>query len=123
MKFNDREPIYTQIVREFKRQIVRGERSPGETIPSRRELAGLWRVNANTVQRAYKEMEDCGMIETERNFQSKITTDAHTLSQFRTELIEEAVRQFGEALAAIQVDKEEAVAVVANFYERGERHA
>ncbi|MDX5680049.1 GntR family transcriptional regulator, partial [Clostridioides difficile] len=66
-------PIYLQIVKYIKRQIVIGELKPGETIPSRREMALNLKVNLNTVQRAYKEMGDMNIINTFKNYQSSVT--------------------------------------------------
>ena len=46
---NDREPVYLQIIRYTKQKVVRGELNPGDTIPSRREMAQILKVNPNTV--------------------------------------------------------------------------
>ena len=67
---NDREPVYLQIIRYIKQQVVRGELNPGDTIPSRREMAQLLKVNPNTVQKSYKEMEEMGIINTIKSYQS-----------------------------------------------------
>ncbi|MGL4521381.1 MAG: GntR family transcriptional regulator [Bacilli bacterium] len=120
MLFNDREPIYLQIIRTFKRKIVNGDYKPGEPIPSRRELATLWKVNANTVQRAYKEMEESGVIQTDRNVPSVITLNKTVLDGIREELIREAVSQFVESLAHIAVPKNEALQLVEKYYDVGE---
>lgn len=67
ISFNSRDPVYSQVVRLFKEKIVTGVIQSGQTIPSRRELAALLKINPNTAQRAYKEMEDQGLIVTEGN--------------------------------------------------------
>ena len=69
---NDREPVYLQIIRYIKQQVVRRELNPGDTIPSRREMAQLLKVNPNTVQKSYKEMEEMGIINTIKSYQSSI---------------------------------------------------
>ena len=61
---NDKEPVYLQIIKYFKQQIVIGEFKPGDIIPSRREMAVNIKVNPNTVQKSYKEMEEMGIINT-----------------------------------------------------------
>ncbi|MDU5021188.1 MAG: GntR family transcriptional regulator [Clostridiales bacterium] len=76
---NDKEPVYIQIIRYIKQQIVRGDLQPGDSIPSRREMAVNIKVNPNTVQKSYKEMEDMGIITTQRNYQSNITTDENLI--------------------------------------------
>ena len=55
MKFTTSIPIYLQIMDEIKRQIATGVLKPGDKLPSQRELAAQLKVNANTVQRAYRE--------------------------------------------------------------------
>ncbi|MEQ8156687.1 MAG: GntR family transcriptional regulator [Clostridiaceae bacterium] len=112
INFNDREPIYIQIIRYFKQQMVIGSLKPGDEIPSRRELAGLLKVNANTVQRAYKEMEDMGMIETFRNFQSTVTTNEEIIKNMKEELINDAVNYFISSVKAINVSKNEILGVL-----------
>lgn len=110
--FNTNEPIYLQIVKYFKQQMVIGKFKPGDEIPSRRELAGTLKVNANTVQRAYKEMEDQGMIETVRNFQSTITTDTEKINNMRYELIDDAVDSLINNLKSINVSKDDVINIL-----------
>jgi GntR family transcriptional regulator len=60
--FRDPRPIYEQIRDGFRRLIVSGALSPGDRIPSVRELAGQLAINPNTIQRAYRELESEGYI-------------------------------------------------------------
>ncbi|MGM0900530.1 MAG: GntR family transcriptional regulator [Bacillota bacterium] len=116
VNFNNRDPVYMQIVRYFKEKIAIGEIEPGEEIPSRRELANRMKVNPNTAQRAYKEMEEQGLIYTEKNHPSKITTDNEILGQVRTELLVEAVDQFVTSVRSINVPVEELLDLVKEKY-------
>ena len=114
---NNREPVYLQVVRYFKEQIATGELTAGQEIPSRRELASLLKINPNTAQKAYKEMEEHGLIYTERNFPSRITTDKKVLNGVREELIQEAVDAFILAIKPIQVPVDELVDIVKKNYQ------
>ena len=58
------DPIYLQIVNQIKAMIMSGELSPGETLPSMRNLAMQMRVSLITTKRAYEELERDGFIET-----------------------------------------------------------
>lgn len=58
------EPIYEQIVRQIKKQIIIGRLTSGEAIPSIRSLAKGLKISVITVKRAYEELEREGMIET-----------------------------------------------------------
>jgi GntR family transcriptional regulator len=112
VNFNNRDPVYLQIVRYFKEKIAIGELEPGEEIPSRRELANRMKVNPNTAQRAYKEMEEQGLIYTEKNHPSKITTDNKVLGKVREELLLEAVDMFVTSVRSINVPVEELLDLV-----------
>lgn len=116
VNFNNRDPVYLQIVRYFKEQIVNGVLEPGEEIPSRRELANRMKVNPNTAQRAYKEMEEQGLIYTEKNHPSKITTDQYILGNVRNELLVEAVDMFVTSVRSINVPVEELLDLVREKY-------
>ena len=60
LDYRDAKPIYIQIIDDFRSQIAAGILQPGDKLPSVRELA----INPNTIQRAYREMEQMGMIQT-----------------------------------------------------------
>ena len=114
--FNNRDPVYVQVVRHFKEQIAIGALQAGQDIPSRRELAMMLKINPNTAQRAYKEMEEQGLIHTERNFPSQITKDERILGLVREELILEAVDSFVHSVRRINVPVEELLKIVKEKY-------
>ena len=58
------QPIYEQIVRQVKSQIMAGDLVAGEQLPSIRALANSLRVSAITTKRAYADLETQGFIET-----------------------------------------------------------
>jgi len=64
LDYRDARPIYTQIVDNFRSQIASGILQPGDKLPSVRELAGTLSINPNTIQRAYRELEVSGVIQT-----------------------------------------------------------
>jgi GntR family transcriptional regulator len=55
-------PIYVQIMDEIKRAVVLGTVGPDDPLPSVRQLAAELRVNPNTVQQAYRELEREGLV-------------------------------------------------------------
>ena len=116
-KFNTRDPIYIQVIRHFKEQLATGILEAGQEIPSRRELASQLKINPNTVQRAYKEMEEEGLIYTERNLPSKITRDSSVIEAVREELLLSAVDSFIEAVRPIDVPLEELISLIKEKYE------
>lgn len=116
ISFNSRDPVYLQVVRLFKEKIVTGVLQSGQTIPSRRELAALLKINANTAQRAYKEMEDQRLIVTEGNSPSRITLESQVLRRIRSELLSEAVEVFVSSIRNIEVPLDELMDVVRRKY-------
>ena len=118
VKFNNRDPVYVQVIRHFKEQIATGTFEPGQEIPSRRELANQLKINPNTAQRAYKEMEEQGLIFTEGNLPSRITKDEQVFKMVREELILEAVDTFVQSVRSINVPVTRGLGFSEEKYER-----
>ncbi len=57
-------PIYLQIIEQVKRSVALGALTPGEQLPTVKQLALDLTVNPNTVARAYRDLEHDGVIET-----------------------------------------------------------
>lgn len=62
INFRDSRPIYGQVKTTLRKLIVSGAMSPDEKLPSVRELASQLVINPNTIQRAYRELEQEGYI-------------------------------------------------------------
>ncbi|MCW6664359.1 GntR family transcriptional regulator [Aerococcaceae bacterium NML190938] len=107
MEFNKRLPIYEQLVQYFKQSFVNGTYRPGDILPSRRELAQQMSINPNTVQRAYKIMEEEGLIMTEANVTSRLTEDTERLVYLKQELVREAVELFRQAVQPLNLERQE----------------
>ena len=58
----DSRPIYIQIADAFRRQIEAGVLSPGDKLPSVRELSASLTINPNTIQKAYEALEAEGYV-------------------------------------------------------------
>jgi GntR family transcriptional regulator len=94
LKLNNHEPVYLQLVLFVKRGVYCGAVKDGEALPSRRELAALLGINPNTVQKAYKLMEDEGFVVTPRNAASMLHITPLLMERFGEELGQEFVREF-----------------------------
>ncbi len=62
LNYGDRRPLYQQIIDRFKELVLTGALKEGDKIPSVRELAAALAINPNTIQRAYRELENQGYI-------------------------------------------------------------
>ena len=92
LKNSSDEPIYQQIVTQVKSQIMSGELTAGDALPSMRTLATQLRISVITTKRAYEELERDGYIE---NFTGK---GCFVKSQNSDFLREETVKQTEELL-------------------------
>lgn len=118
LTFNKRDPIYLQVMQHFKKQIVAGNFAPGQEVPSRRELARTMKINPNTVQRAYSEMEAQRLIHTEPNRPSRITEDPVVLKELRKEWLNKAVVSFANAIRPIDISLEEVMELIEHELEQ-----
>lgn len=62
LDYQDRRPLYEQIVEKFRILILKNALPPGSRMPSVRQLAMELSINPNTIQRAYMELEQEGLI-------------------------------------------------------------
>lgn len=63
--FRSGQPIYLQIVEQIRQKVANGELKPGDQLPTVRQLAAELRVNFNTVARAYRLLDEAGLISTQ----------------------------------------------------------
>ena len=60
--YQDRRPLYEQVVEKFQMLIIQGALEPDSQLPSVRKLAMELSINPNTIQRAYAQLEQQGFI-------------------------------------------------------------
>jgi GntR family transcriptional regulator len=82
----DARPIYVQIMDEIKRAIVLGTVTSNELLPSVRQLAADLRVNPNTVQQAYRELERAGRVYVRRGQGTFVAEEGADRERERREL-------------------------------------
>lgn len=116
LKLDNRSPVYMQVVHYFKELIANGSLEMGEEIPSRRELAAKLKINPNTVQRAYKEMEANGLIYTDGNMPSKVTEDEAVVKKVREELVSDALETFVMQINTLRIPLEDVVPLLEKKY-------
>jgi GntR family transcriptional regulator len=91
--FDRNTPIYLQIVESITKKILSGEFSPGEKLPSVRDIATAEGINPNTAQRALSTLEADMLVVTERT-SGRFVTDDHALIEKKRA---EAARALTEA--------------------------
>lgn len=91
-------PVYVQLKEQLKFLILNGELEPGTKLPTIRQLAGYLGINRNTVQKAYQELEQEGLVECRRGRGCVVVEAASATAQsVSPELLEVIDHAIGEA--------------------------
>lgn len=106
-------PLYAQIAARLRIAVAAGELTPGQALPSVRQLAAKIRVNPATVVQAYRDLETEGFVELRQGagtFVREITTDRRAAERTReaTRLVRAMVAEAGR-LGILPKDLVEAV--------------
>lgn len=110
-------PIYLQILLFLKRGAVAGTIRDCDELPSRRVLSALLGVNPNTVQKAYRLLEEEGLIASHSGAKSLMVLDAETISRVRAELLENDAKGMVSAIRQMGLTKAEAHALLDKYWE------
>ena len=105
--FDNERPIYIQLVEMLRKEIVSGKLKTGERLPSVRELALTARVNPNTMQKALVELENEGLVYTERTNGKFVTNNKELIERIKKELAEEKINNFLNDMKNIGITYEE----------------
>ena len=112
MEYNSSLPIYIQAANSIKRDIVTGKLSPGEKLPSVRDLAVEYTINPNTVSRVYKELEQEGVCFTRRGMGTFVTEDSGKVQQLKEEMAGALIREFLEGMEQLGFSRAEAIRIL-----------
>ena len=110
-------PIYLQILYFIKRGAVAGTIADGEELPSRRVLSALLGINPNTVQKAFRMLEEETLIESRSGAKSYMTLDEEKLARLRQELLAEDIRGITRALRQMGISRAEALELISESWE------
>jgi len=109
---DDSRPIWPQLKELLMRDIVAGKFETGGPFPTVRELAEEAGVNRNTMQRALSELENEGLVITNRTAGRTVTTDEGLVAQMKENLAKENVERFIEEMASIGYDADDIIAMI-----------
>lgn len=96
--YNDKRPIYEQIVERFQNLIISGVMEKDEKLPSVRMLAVELSINPNTIQRAYAELEREGFIYTVKGRGNFVKRDEELFNKQKERLLKELERHIKNCL-------------------------
>ncbi len=120
LKFEEGIPIYMQIARQLKLDMLGKRLKGGDKLPSVREIAEEYKVNPNTVQRVFLELEKEALTYTERGIGTFVTRDETRLEDLKTEESERLVRGFTKEMKDFGFQNEEIISIIKTELERSD---
>ena len=117
MEFDNNIPIYLQVINDIKRDMVNGVIALGEKLPSGRDLAFKYKINPNTANRIYKEMEAENVCFTKRGLGTYVTEDVDKLKKIREEMAGTLLDNFIEGMKQLGFTKEELIQLLEQKYD------
>lgn len=110
------QPIYLQIMRYIKHGLASGIIADGEELPSRRALSAYLTVNPNTVQKAYRLLEEEGLVQSHAGAKSFVCATERQRAALRRELTENELRGMVRNMKGMGLTAKEAAALVEKLY-------
>ena len=110
------QPIYLQIMRYIKQGMASGIIADGEELPSRRALSAYLTVNPNTVQKAYRLLEEEGLVQSHAGAKSVVCATERQRAALRRELTENELRGMVRNMKGMGLTAKEAAALVEKLY-------
>ena len=112
LKLNEESPIYMQIVRFVKIKMVNRQVRDGDELPSRRVLSAVLEVNPNTIQKAYRMMEEEGILVSFAGSKSLLQFNESLVEKYRKELLAGEAEKYIEEVKKMGLTVEEAVELI-----------
>ena len=109
-------PIYLQIIRYLKQQMVAGVVKDGDEMPSRRVLSARLGVNPNTIQKAYRMLEEEGLICSHAGAKSYVSLDDARMALIRRQLLQSEAQNLVDAMKQMGVTCQEAMQLIEQLW-------
>jgi GntR family transcriptional regulator len=115
--FRSGQPIYVQITDQVRQLVTSGELKEGDQLPTVRQLATELRVNFNTVARAYRLLDEAGLISTQQGRGTYIweTPGEVTLQKLRQHSLENLTKRYLVDAASRGVSPDEVAASIERY--------
>ncbi|HHY72103.1 MAG TPA: GntR family transcriptional regulator [Bacillus bacterium] len=121
MEFSNNLPIYVQIMNLIKTKIVSGEMNGGDKLPSVREFSKEVKVNPNTIQRAYQELEREEFVFTQRGMGTFVTENIDMIKNLKKSMATELMDQFLKEMEKLGFTSNEIKEMIAGRFEEGKK--
>lgn len=116
LDYGDHRPLYEQIKEKLKELIIGGILQEHDKIPSVRELAANLAINPNTIQKAYKDLENEGYIYSQKAKGSFVSPRENATDTIDIYAIEEALVSSAKELKFLGKSKEDIISIIEKVY-------
>ncbi len=116
LDYSDHRPLYEQIKEKLKELIIGGILKEHDKIPSVRELALSLAINPNTIQKAYKDLENEGYIYSQKAKGSFVSPREAAADEKDLSAIEQSLVSLVKELKFLGESKEEIITLIENLY-------
>lgn len=114
--YNDKRPIYEQIIDRLQTLILGGALEPDTQLPSVRALAIELAINPNTIQRAYSELERNGYIYSVKGRGNFVRADESLVQKQKDKTLKNLQKQVKQC-KELGISQEEVTACAISIYE------
>lgn len=114
----DGTPIYLQIIRYIQQGLAAGTIRDGDELPSRRVVSALLAVNPNTVQKAFRLLEDEGLVVSRAGAKSYVQASPQQIAALRRVLLKTEMQAMVDAAKRIGLTREEAHRLLDTLYDK-----
>lgn len=121
-KLDGDRPIYIQLVEILQNRIIAGEYKPGERLPSVRDFAKEAGVNPNTMQRAFANLEQMGLIVTMRTNGRTVADNPGIISQTGKARVDAQIERFFQEMEELGYNRKDALALASAKINGGDNH-
>lgn len=115
--FTSDKPVYLQIAERITKSVLSAEFRPGEQLPTVRQLAMHAAVNPNTVQRAYQELENDGIIIVRGTLGRFVTDNSETIERNRKKLAGKLVGELCRGFEELSLPLGQAIEMIKEVQE------
>ena len=119
MNFNNNTPIYLQIIKIIKLDIIKGIYKPGDKLLAVRALALNYKVNPNTIAKALSILEEEGLIYTERTNGKFVTNDEEKINNIKKEMAINLTNSYLEEMKNLGISFKETKKYIEGRYDDG----
>mgnify|MGYP000858010809 CR=1 FL=1 len=110
-------PIYAQLMEQIKLLIVSGVYPVGTKLPSVRDMAAEAAVNPNTMQRALAQLENEGLLYSQRTSGRFVTEDADKVMQIKNDFAVGVIHEFLEKMQKLGYNGRQTIALIKRIIE------